>query len=176
MVPVTRYAQSGDANIAYQAVGEGALDVMFLPGWISQIEQLWELPALHRFLERLGSFSRVIMFDRRGGGLSDRVLGDYSLEQDAEDALAVLEAAGSERTALLTYSLGGITGVQLAADHPDRIGALVMYASVARHSASASVYVCTAVSVSPWASCWSASVIRLVNTSASRTSSAMVMR
>ena len=132
MVPVTRYAQSGDANIAYQAVGEGALDVMFLPGWISQIEQLWELPALHRFLERLGSFSRVIMFDRRGGGLSDRVLGDYSLEQDAEDALAVLEAAGSERTALLTYSLGGITGVQLAADHPDRIGALVMYASLAR--------------------------------------------
>jgi len=132
MVPVTRYAQSGDAKIAYQAVGEGALDMMFLPGWISQIEQLWELPALHRFLERLGSFSRVIMFDRRGGGLSDRVLGDYSLEQDAQDALAVLEAAGSERTALFTYSLGGITGVQLAAEHPDRIGALVMYASLAR--------------------------------------------
>jgi class 3 adenylate cyclase/pimeloyl-ACP methyl ester carboxylesterase len=132
MAPVTRYAQSGDAKIAYQAVGDGSLDVMFLPGWISQIEQLWELPALHRFLERLGSFSRVIMFDRRGGGLSDRVLSGYSLEQDAQDALAVLEAAGSERTALLTYSLGGITGVQLAADHPDRVGALVMYASLAR--------------------------------------------
>jgi len=95
MVPVTRYAQSGDAKIAYQAVGEGALDMMFLPGWISQIEQLWELPALHRFLERLGSFSRVIMFDRRGGGLSDRVLGDYSLEQDAQDALA--EGGGERR-------------------------------------------------------------------------------
>jgi pimeloyl-ACP methyl ester carboxylesterase len=98
------------------------------------VEHLWELPALRRYLERLAAFSRVIVFDRRGGGLSDRVLGEYSVEQDAEDALAVLDAAGSERAALLTYSLGGPVGALLAADHPDRVGALVMYASVARTS------------------------------------------
>ena len=134
MAPVTRYARSGEASIAYQAIGDGPLDLLFLPGWISQVEHLWELPALRRYLERLAAFSRVIVFDRRGGGLSDRVLGEYSLEQDAEDALAVLDAAGSERTALLTYSLGGPVGVMLAAEHPDRVGALIMYASVARTS------------------------------------------
>jgi class 3 adenylate cyclase len=134
MAPVTQYAQSDGASIAYQAVGDGPLDILFLPGWISQIEQLWESPSLRRFLERLRTFGRVIMFDRRGGGLSDRVLGDHSLEQDAQDALAVLDAAGSERAALFTYSLGGITGVMLAADHPDRVGALILYASMARTS------------------------------------------
>ena len=134
MAALTRYARSGEASIAYQAIGEGPLDLLFLPGWISQVEHLWELPALRRYLERLAAFSRVIVFDRRGGGLSDRVLGEYSLEQDAEDALAVLDAAGSERTALLTYSLGGPVGVMLAAEHPDRVGALIMYASVARTS------------------------------------------
>ena len=92
MVPLTRYARSGEASIAYQAIGDGPLDLLFLPGWISQVEHLWELPALRRYLDRLAAFSRVIVFDRRGGGLSDRVLGEYSLEQDAEDALAVLEA------------------------------------------------------------------------------------
>jgi len=134
MAALTRYARSGEASIAYQAIGDGPLDLLFLPGWISQVEHLWELPALRRYLERLAAFSRVIVFDRRGGGLSDRVLGEYSLEQDAEDALAVLDAAGSERTALLTYSLGGPAGVLLAAEHPDRVGALIMYASVARTS------------------------------------------
>jgi class 3 adenylate cyclase len=134
MAPLTRYARSGEASIAYQAIGDGPLDLLFLPGWISQVEHLWELPALRRYLERLAAFSRVIVFDRRGGGLSDRILGEYSLEQDAEDALAVLDAAGSERTALLTYSLGGPVGVMLAAEHPDRVGALIMYASVARTS------------------------------------------
>jgi pimeloyl-ACP methyl ester carboxylesterase/class 3 adenylate cyclase len=130
----TRYAQNGGVSLAYQAIGDGPLDLLFLPGWISQVEHLWELPALRRFLERLAAFSRVIVFDRRGGGLSDRVLGEYSVEQDAEDALAVLDAAGSERAALLTYSLGGPVGALLAAEHADRVGALVMYASVARTS------------------------------------------
>jgi pimeloyl-ACP methyl ester carboxylesterase len=135
MERVTRYAQSSGASIAYQAVGDGAIDILFLPGWISQIEALWELPALRRFFERLSLFGRVILFDRRGGGLSDRVLGgEHTLEQDALDAVAVLDAAGSERAALLTYSQGGITGITLAADHPDRIGALVLYASIARTS------------------------------------------
>jgi class 3 adenylate cyclase len=134
MLPTTRYADSGGASIAYQLAGEGSLDLLFLPGWISQIEQLWESPAVRRFLERLAVFSRLILFDRRGAGLSDRSLGEQSIEQDVQDALAVLDAAGSERAALLTYSLGGPVGALLAADHPQRVGALIMYASIARTS------------------------------------------
>jgi class 3 adenylate cyclase len=134
MAPVTRYARSGEASIAYQVVGEGPLDMLFLPGWISQIEQLWEAPANRRFLERLAAFSRLILFDSRGTGLSDRVLEAYTLEQEAKDAIAVLDAADSERTAVFTYSVGGLVGAQLAADRPERIGALIMYASVARTS------------------------------------------
>jgi class 3 adenylate cyclase len=134
MATVTRYARSGEASIAYQVVGDGPLDMLFLPGWISQIEQLWEAPANRRFLERLAAFSRLILYDSRGTGLSDRVLDAYTLEQEARDALAVLDAARSERTAVFTYSVGGLTGAQLAADHPDRIGALIMYASTARTS------------------------------------------
>jgi len=132
MAPVTHYARSSDASIAYQVIGEGPIDLMFLPGWISQIEQLWELPALRRFLERLASFSRLILFDRRGVGLSDRAGAPHSLEQEELDALAVLDAAASERAALFTYLLGGLVGVLLAADHPERVGALVMYGSTAR--------------------------------------------
>jgi len=134
MQPVTRYAQNDGVNLAYQAIGDGPLDILFLPGWISQIEHLWELPALRRYLERLAMFSRVILFDKRGAGLSDRELGEYTVEQEMDDALAVLDAAGSERVALLTYSLGGPIGALLAANHPERVGALIMYASVARTS------------------------------------------
>jgi class 3 adenylate cyclase/pimeloyl-ACP methyl ester carboxylesterase len=134
IAPVTRYASSGDASIAYQLAGEGPLDVLFLPGWISQIEQLWEAPALRRFLERLTSFGRLILFDSRGTGLSERVLETYTLEQEARDALAVLDAAGSERAAIFTYAVGGLVGAMLAAEHPRRIGALIMYASLARTS------------------------------------------
>ncbi|HEX4465605.1 MAG TPA: alpha/beta fold hydrolase [Solirubrobacteraceae bacterium] len=134
MHPTTRYAHSGDASIAYQVTGKGPLDVLFLPGWISQIEQLWDAPAMRRFLERLSVFGRLILFDRRGTGLSDRLGGDQSVEQEAEDALAVLDAAGSERAALFTYTLGGPVGAHLAAEHPRRVGALIMYASVARTS------------------------------------------
>jgi pimeloyl-ACP methyl ester carboxylesterase len=134
MAPTTRYARSDDATIAYQVAGEGTLDLLFLPGWISQIEQLWDAPAMRRFLERLAVFNRLILFDRRGSGLSDSVGEPYTLEQDACDALAVLDAAGSERAALFTYGLGGPVGALLAADRPERIGALIMYASVARTS------------------------------------------
>jgi class 3 adenylate cyclase len=132
MAPLTRYARSGEASIAYQVVGDGALDLLFLTGWISQVEQLWELPAVRRLMERLGVFSRLILFDRRGTGLSDSVGGEYTLEQEARDALAVLDAAGSERAALLTYGLGGPVGAMLAAERPERVGALIMYASIAR--------------------------------------------
>jgi class 3 adenylate cyclase len=132
MAPTTRYARSGDASVAYQVVGNGPLDLLFLPGWISQVEQLWEAPAVRRFLERLATFTRLILFDRRGSGLSDGGLEKHSLEQDVKDALAVLDAAGSERAALFTYTLGGLVGALLAAGNPERVGALIMYASVAR--------------------------------------------
>jgi class 3 adenylate cyclase/pimeloyl-ACP methyl ester carboxylesterase len=134
MVPTTRYVRSGDASIAYQVTGDGMLDVLFMTGWISQVEQLWESPALRRMLERLAAFSRVIIFDRRGTGLSDSVGEPYSLAQEAHDALAVLDAVGSERAAIFTYGLGGPIGALLAADRPERIGALIMYASIARTS------------------------------------------
>jgi class 3 adenylate cyclase/pimeloyl-ACP methyl ester carboxylesterase len=132
MAPVTRYARSGEAGIAYQVVGEGGLDVLFLTGWIAQIEHLWEAPANRRFLERLATFGRLIQFDSRGTGLSDRVLDSYTVEQEAQDAIAVLDATGSERAAVFTYAHGGLVGAYLAAEHPERVGALVMYASVAR--------------------------------------------
>jgi pimeloyl-ACP methyl ester carboxylesterase len=132
MAPRTRYASSGDATIAYQVTGDGPLDVLFLPGWISQVEQLWEAPAMSRFMERLAVFSRLILFDRRGTGLSDHVTDGQTLEQDVGDALAVLDAAGSERAALLAYGLGGLVGTQLSADHPERVGALILYSAMAR--------------------------------------------
>jgi class 3 adenylate cyclase/pimeloyl-ACP methyl ester carboxylesterase len=134
MAPVTRYTRSGEASIAYQVVGDRGLDLLFMPGWISQVEQLWEAPALRRLLERLAVFSRLIIFDRRGSGLSDSVGESYSLEQEARDALAVLDAVHSERAALFTYGLGGPVGALLAADRPERVGALIMYASIARTS------------------------------------------
>jgi len=133
-VPSTRYAHSEGASIAYQVSGEGPLDILFLPGWVSQIEALWDAPAIRRFNERMGTFARLILFDSRGTGLSERVRESYTLEQEARDALAVLDAAGSERAALFTYAQGGPLGVALAAEHDERVGALVMYASAARTS------------------------------------------
>jgi class 3 adenylate cyclase len=132
MAPPTRYARSDEASIAYQVVGEGSVDLLFLPGWISQVEHAWELPGLRRFFERLSAFSRLILFDRRGTGLSERVVVAPTLEEDTRDALAVLDAAGSERAALFTYGVAGPTGVMLATAHPERVSALVLYASVAR--------------------------------------------
>jgi class 3 adenylate cyclase len=132
MAPVTHYTSSGGASIAYQVTGEGRLDLVFMTGWISQVEHLWESTGLRRLLERLSVFGRLILFDRRGTGLSDGVGEPYTLEQEAQDALAVLDAAGSERAALFTYGLGGPVAALLAAEHPDRVGALIMYASIAR--------------------------------------------
>jgi class 3 adenylate cyclase len=132
MAPITRYTKSGGASIAYQVTGEGRLDLVFMTGWISQVEHLWESTGLRRLLERLSVFGRLILFDRRGTGLSDGVGEPYTLEQEAQDALAVLDAAGSERAALFTYGLGGPVAALLATEHPERVGALIMYASIAR--------------------------------------------
>jgi class 3 adenylate cyclase len=129
--PRTRYASSGEISLAYQVLGEGP-DVLFLPGWISQVEHVWESPSLRRFMERLASFSRLILFDRRGTGLSERVVEPPSLEDEVQDAVAVLDAAGSERAALFAYALGGPTALCMAARRPERVGALIAYAVCAR--------------------------------------------
>jgi class 3 adenylate cyclase len=129
-----RYARSGEASIAYQVIGEGAIDLLILSGWVSQNELAWEFPPYRRFMERLAEFSRVIVLEPRGSGLSDEIGATYTLGQDAQDALAVLDDAGSERAAIYTKWLGGPVGALLAAEHPERIAALVMYASVARAS------------------------------------------
>jgi pimeloyl-ACP methyl ester carboxylesterase len=127
MQPETRYARSGDLNIAYQVTGEGPRDLVYVPGWVSNIEMMWEEPAMAHFLERLASFSRLILFDKRGTGLSDRVSNDElpTLEQRMDDVRAVLEAVGSERTVLFGHSEGGNMCVLYAATYPERTVALV---------------------------------------------------
>ncbi|HEX6229615.1 MAG TPA: alpha/beta hydrolase, partial [Solirubrobacterales bacterium] len=132
--PETRYARSGESSIAYQVVGEGDIDLLLVPGWAFQVEYIWEAPPLRRYLERVAEIARLIIFDRRGSGLSDALAAGHTLEEDVQDALAVLDAAGSERAAIYTRALGGPVGILLAADHPERVSALIMYASVARTS------------------------------------------
>jgi pimeloyl-ACP methyl ester carboxylesterase len=126
--PETRYAKSGDVNIAYQVVGEGPFDLVYVPGWVSNVELFWEGPKAARFLERLTSFSRLILFDKRGTGMSDRVPNDRlpTLEQRMDDVRAVLDAVGSERAALLGHSEGGSMSMLFAATYPDRTAALVL--------------------------------------------------
>ena len=127
MAPETRYARSGDVNIAYQVTTERLRDLVYVPGWVSNIELMWEEPAMARFLERLASFSRLILFDKRGTGLSDRVSNNElpTLEQRMDDVRAVLEAVGSERAALFGHSEGGNMCVLFAATYPERTTALI---------------------------------------------------
>src|SRR5579864_2583258 len=107
MVPETRYASSGGINIAYQVIGDGPIDLVIVPGWVSNIEAFWEEPNYARFFRELASFSRLILFDKRGTGLSDRVVEVSTLEERMDDVRAVMEAIGSTRAALLGYSEGG---------------------------------------------------------------------
>ena len=132
--PKTRYARSGDVNIAYQVAGEGPIDLVYVPGWISNLETAWEDPHVSRFLERLASFSRLILFDKRGTGLSDRVSVSElpTLEQRMDDVRAVMDAAGSERAALFGASEGGVMGALFAATYPERTAALVLYGTYAK--------------------------------------------
>jgi pimeloyl-ACP methyl ester carboxylesterase/DNA-binding CsgD family transcriptional regulator len=125
----TRYAKAGSVNIAYQVIGDGPVDLVLCFGWVTHLDLAWSVPPLARFLDRLASFSRLIVFDKRGTGLSDRVHPDTlpTLEQRMEDLVAVMDAAGSERAALLG-TLGGAAMCGLfAATHPDRVGALILY-------------------------------------------------
>ena len=134
MAPETRYARSGDLNIAYQVTGDGPRDLVYVPGWVSNIERMWEEPAMAHFLERLASFSRLVLFDKRGTGLSDRVSNTElpTLEQRMDDVRAVLEAVGSERAALFGHSEGGNMCVLFAATYPERTTALITLGSFAK--------------------------------------------
>ena len=135
MIPETRYARTADGvHIAYQTLGEGPVDLVAVPGWISNVERIWELPLAARYYRRLAEFSRLITFDKRGTGLSDRVpehaLPD--LEKRMDDVRAVMDAVGSERAILYAASEGGAMSVLFAATYPDRTVALVLYGTAAR--------------------------------------------
>jgi pimeloyl-ACP methyl ester carboxylesterase len=134
MPPETRYAKSGDVNIAYQVVGEGPLDVVLVHGWVQSFDASWEIEPIRRFYERLASFSRLILFDKRGTGLSDRVPVDDlpTLETRMDDMRAVLDVVGAERAAVLGHSEGGAMCALFAATYPERTQALVMVGSSAR--------------------------------------------
>jgi pimeloyl-ACP methyl ester carboxylesterase len=133
-LPETRYAKSGDVHLAYQVIGEGGLDLVYVPGFASNIEETWEDPHYRRFLERLASFSRLILFDKRGTGLSDPVaIADLpTLEQRMDDLRAVMDAAGSERAAVLGHSEGGVMSVLFAATYPERTIALITLGTFAK--------------------------------------------
>jgi pimeloyl-ACP methyl ester carboxylesterase len=126
MPPETRYAQSGEVNIAYQVVGDGPLDLVFVPGFVSHLDLQWAEPRVARFLDKLASFSRLILFDKRGTGLSDPVAAPAPLEDRMDDVRAVMDAAGSERAALFGLSEGGPMSVLFAATYPERTQALIL--------------------------------------------------
>jgi pimeloyl-ACP methyl ester carboxylesterase len=130
--PPTRYARSGDASIAYQVVGEGPIDLVLVLGFATHVELQWESVAFARFFERIASFSRLILFDKRGTGLSDPVADVPTLEQRVDDVRAVMDAAGSERAAMFGISEGGPMSVMVAATHPDRVAALILYGAMGR--------------------------------------------
>src|SRR5271155_3166684 len=126
----TKYARSGDVHIAYRIFGEGAHDIVLMPGTVSHVELYWELPANEFMLKRLTSFGRVIVFDKRGQGLSDRV-AEHTLEERIGDVRAVLDAAGSKRTTVFGWSEGGPMSLFFAATYPERTSALVMFGTFA---------------------------------------------
>jgi pimeloyl-ACP methyl ester carboxylesterase len=127
-----RYAKSGDINVAYQVTGDGPIDLVLVPGFVSHLELDWEHPDSAHFLDRLGSFSRLIRFDKRGTGLSDRPGGLPDLETRMDDVRAVMDAAGCERAALFGYSEGGPLSILFSATYPHRAQSLVIYGSYAK--------------------------------------------
>jgi class 3 adenylate cyclase len=131
-VPETRYARSGDVWIAYQIVGEGRFDVVIAPGSVSHVELGWEVAGLAALLRGVADHARVLIFDKRGTGLSDRVAGVATLEERSDDIRAVMDAAGSDRAALFGASEGAPMSVVFAATYPERVSALVLYGGMAR--------------------------------------------
>lgn len=145
-IPETRYARSGDVNIAYQVAGRGPMDLVLVPGFVSHLDLDWEEPRSAHALRRLASFSRLIRFDKRGTGLSDRTVGLPDLETRMDDVRAVMDAVGSERAVLYGYSEGGPMCCLFAATYPERVSALVIYASYAKRRDPDGDY--------PWAATW----------------------
>ena len=145
-LPETHYAKSGDINIAYQVTGTGPRDMILVPGWVSHLENDWEEPGSARFLERLGSFCRLIRFDKRGTGLSDRPGGLPDLETRMDDVRAVMDATDSSRAVVFGYSEGGPMSVLFAATYPSRTESLVLYGSYAKRRDPVPEY--------PWAPTW----------------------
>ncbi|HYI95024.1 MAG TPA: alpha/beta fold hydrolase, partial [Bryobacteraceae bacterium] len=133
-VPETHYVDSGGTTIAYQVIGEGPIDLVFVMGWVSHLEYFWTEPRFARFLQRLSSFTRVILFDKRGTGLSDRVPLDRlpTIEQRMEDVHAVMDKVGSQRAIICGVSEGGCMSAVFAATYPERAAALIMIATYAR--------------------------------------------
>jgi pimeloyl-ACP methyl ester carboxylesterase len=131
MQPDTHYAKSGDVRIAYQVVGDGPFDLVFVPGFISNLDLMWEEPNRAHFFSRLAAFSRLILFDKRGTGLSDRAGNIATLEERMDDMRAVMDAVGSERAALFGISEGGAMSMLFAATYPERTQALAMYGTYA---------------------------------------------
>jgi pimeloyl-ACP methyl ester carboxylesterase len=124
--PDTRFARAGGIDIAYQVFGDGPVDLVWVPGWISHLEYMWELPEFASFLNRLARFSRVIAFDKRGVGLSDRTQGVATLEERMDDVRAVMDAAGSSKAALVGWFDASALLALFAASFPERTVALVV--------------------------------------------------
>src|SRR5947208_16340837 len=133
--PETRYARSKDGHVAYQVVGDGPLDLVFIPSWASNVEVMWEEPSIARFFPRLSTFSRVLCFDKRGTGVSDPVplAALPTLGQWMDDVRTVMEAAGSKRAALLGNHEGGQMAILFAPAYPERISALLLVEAWSRH-------------------------------------------
>lgn len=130
-LPVTRYAMSGNVSIAYQTMGAGPIDLIIVPGMVSHVEFMHEAPGYTASLRRLSSFARVVTFDKRGQGLSDRVSGAPSLEQRMDDVRAIMDDIGSERAALLGISEGSAMSIMFAATYPERVSHLILYSGFA---------------------------------------------
>jgi pimeloyl-ACP methyl ester carboxylesterase len=128
----TQYTRSGDVSIAYQVLGDGPIDLVMAPGWIFHVELVWEQPEFERMMRKLTPHFRVILFDKRGTGLSDRSIGAFSIEDRMDDIRAVMDAAGSEQAAVMGWSEGGTFAAMFAATYPARTRALILYASGAR--------------------------------------------
>ena len=133
VLPTTRYAVSGEVNIAYQTMGDGPIDIVLVPGIVSHVEFLHEFPEYTAFLRRLSKFARVVTFDKRGQGLSDRVSGAPSFEERMDDLRAIMDAIGSQRAALFGNSEGSSMSALFAATYPERVSQLILYGGFARY-------------------------------------------
>jgi DNA-binding SARP family transcriptional activator/pimeloyl-ACP methyl ester carboxylesterase len=134
--PPTRYVSNGGIHLAFQTCGAGRIDILLLPGFVSHVERVWDEPRCRVFLSSLAELGRLILFDRRGIGLSDRVGFNPGVDATAHDIRAVLDASGSRRVVLIGASEGGPACIKFAADHPDRIAGLILFGSLAKGSAA----------------------------------------